>query len=307
MNSKTVSRLVTGATTITGLSATGAILLSPRFMPGLYEREMFQPESGNVSMDAIEHFDTVPKEEVWLPTHGGVTLNGWMFRNPKAVDGKMILYFHGSAGNIAWRLPMIELLLRQNLSVFVYSHRGFGRSTGSPTLAHLRHDALVPYEYLIGLGYGPDQITAFGESMGNYIVAYLVSQGARFQRWIHQAGFYSLERIAKDTFPGLRVFPSFLWPDAETQPYVVLQGVHPPVLFFHGMQDEIVPFAHAQDLFRVTSGQKVFVPLPKTRHAEFGGTDARLFIRALRDFSSGKLDGVQSIGVCKPDLLVKAA
>lgn len=73
----------------------------------------------------------LPLEDVWLSVDDTVTVFGWFV---DAGPGRpVVLWCHGNAGNISYRLDNLGELYRRGLSIFIFDYRGYGRSTGSPS------------------------------------------------------------------------------------------------------------------------------------------------------------------------------
>ena len=65
-------------------------------------------------------------EDVTIDTDDGVSLNGWYI--PHAESNRVLLFFHGNAGNISHRRESIEIFHNLNLNVFIIDYRGYGKS-----------------------------------------------------------------------------------------------------------------------------------------------------------------------------------
>src|SRR6185312_14741722 len=68
----------------------------------------------------------LPLEDVWFQAADGTKLFGWYVEADSG--GPVLLWCHGNAGNIINRLENIRLLFRQNMSLFVFDYRGYGKS-----------------------------------------------------------------------------------------------------------------------------------------------------------------------------------
>lgn len=250
--------------------------LSPRFQPGLYEPKLFNPDQGNGSQADLRAFKEVENEEIFFPTSGGATLHGWIYLKP---DSRKILLIHpGNAGDIAGRLFLTELLLTSGASVFQYEPRGFGLSSGQPSLKSFAEDGLAAYDYLASVrGYSAGSIVLYGMSLGSGVATYVSSERKAGGLIIH-AGFSSLERLAKEKMPVLEIYPSWLFPNPSMDNAEILQGSHPPLLILHGEKDAVIPVAHAWELADQASEPKRFVRFPDSGHWTFDADDIQLFL-----------------------------
>ena len=61
--------------------------------------------------------------------------HGWFIKGNyknSVTENKCILFFHGNAGNISFRLQYIEKLYELGFSLLFFDYPGFGLSTGTP-------------------------------------------------------------------------------------------------------------------------------------------------------------------------------
>lgn len=107
-------------------------------------------------------FDVRP-QDLYIGNGQGDTLHAWYLKAPGAT--KIVVYHHGNGANIPTRYSQLQALLRSGVSVLAYDYRGFGRSTGSVSLAGTVQDGRKVNEYVCEkLGYSPEAIINYGES-----------------------------------------------------------------------------------------------------------------------------------------------
>ena len=115
---------------------------------------------------------------------------------------------------------------------------------------------------MIGLGYSPDQIILYGESLGSGINAE-ISQRRKVKALIIDSGFTSLIEVGKEKIPIFCLYPKFLLPPPSM---LVRQSLHDlPCLIIHAQQDEIIPFHHAIELHKADPNSTLIV-LPSSSH-----------------------------------------
>ena len=85
-------------------------------------------------------------ENVALHTSDGTRLHGWYIPHPDS--DRVLLFFHGNAGNISHRGESIAIFHRLGLNVFIIDYRGYGQSEGKPSEAGLYDDARTAWQYL---------------------------------------------------------------------------------------------------------------------------------------------------------------
>ena len=138
-------------------------------------------------------------ENITLKTVDGVKLHGWYIPNQNSE--RVLLFFHGNAGNISHRRDSIEIFHRLGLNVFILDYRGYGNSTGKPNEEGLYLDATAAWGYLTGeKGFNPDQVLIFGRSLGGAVAAKLASE-VQARGLILESTFSSAREFARFVFP----------------------------------------------------------------------------------------------------------
>jgi hypothetical protein len=265
------------------------IVLSPRIVPFLYSGRVFYPiPCPDMKYDGPPIHGVIP-EDVYFNAPNGNRLHGWYFKSP---GSKYIAVVnHGNRGNISTmsHLVPVVLLLSSGVSALLYDYEGYGCSQGKPSAKGILADGKAAYNFTIEkLGYKPQQIIEYGESLG-CAVAGRLSVCNPCAGVILQSGFASLERIGKEVMPIVSIYPSFLFPLPRLDTAQILKQPHPPLLILHGKQDTVVPFAHAETLYESASPPRQLVALPNTAHHDLlmHEHDAKLAVDAIRQFVSG--------------------
>lgn len=268
------------------------LCLSPRVLPGLYTHRLFHPDKDNgtvLDVSNLAKFNAVPNRPIDFTARDGSRLRGWIFSANQITNlnpsGKVFLVCPGNAGDIPKRLEFIKLLLSTGASVFTYEPRGFGKSDGRPTIAHICEDGESAYDYLTGvLGYKANQIVIYGISLGSTVATHLSTVRAA-SGLILQSGFASLPRIAREHVPFLKIYPNWLFPHGPSLNNVdILEKNTLPLLIMHGGQDEIIDASHSQEMFHHATGSKQFVLCPSSTHVNIDPVDSALFKTTLVSF-----------------------
>ncbi|MBI4532878.1 MAG: alpha/beta hydrolase [Candidatus Melainabacteria bacterium] len=271
---------------ISNLAALGVVYaaLSPRIATHLYGAMLFHPDKHPLGNYQIEQINGFERQEIFFAGVNGKQLHGWLFKNP--ATSKVILFSHGNAGNLTYRVELIRLLLTCGASVFVYDYQGYGMSKGNPSLKGICHDAQAAYDYLVNEQKVPaHSIILYGESLGGGVACELASRRP-CAGIILQSAFVSLRRIGIEALPFVCIYPSWLFPKPELNALAFLQNEHPPVLILHGQRDEVVPFAHAQELYEQGNGAKYFAPLPNAGHSDLAEMEGEAYAKAVSAFLS---------------------
>src|SRR5258706_11613735 len=117
-------------------------------------------------------------EEVTLDTKDGERVIAWHV--PPLGDKPVLLYFHGNAGALRYRIDRFRSLIangssRNGLGLIAVSYRGFGGSTGRPSEDGLLRDAAAAYDFAAKL-YPAERIAIWGESLGTGVAVAMASE-----------------------------------------------------------------------------------------------------------------------------------
>lgn len=133
--------------------------------------------------------------------HNQDKYHGWYLKGNyknSITENKCILFFHGNAGNISFRLNYIEKFYELGFSIMIFDYPGFGFSTGIPTENSCIQSANLFYQYLINEEkYISNNIIFYGESIGGSIAASL-SNIYNIKYLILQSTFTDIKEIIKN-------------------------------------------------------------------------------------------------------------
>ena len=190
-------------------------------------------------------------EDAWFTSADGTRLHGWFVphENPRAV----VLFNHGSGGNITHRDHRLRQLHALGAAVLCYDYRGFGRSGGSLGGEEgLLADARAARAWLAShTGVSETDIVQFGRSLGGGIAVDLAAKdGAR--GLLLEATFTSLPEVAAH---------HYWW--APVQQYMTYRlksidkigDYEGPMLQSHGGADDVVPLEQARRLFEAAGSE----------------------------------------------------
>jgi len=219
----------------------------------------------------------VDYQDVSIEASDGIRLHGWFM--PGDSD-RVLLFFHGNAGNISHRLDSIRQFLQLGLSVLIIDYRGYGQSDGRTTEQGIYRDADAAWHYLTETrGTPQERVVVFGRSMGASAAAYLA---AHYQplALIVESSFTSVPDIAGEYYPWLPV----RWLSRlrhSTEDFVRKAGS--PILVIHSRDDEIVPFRHGEAIFTAAREPKAFLEI-RGSHNDAFLRDERNYLDGLRSF-----------------------
>ena len=220
-----------------------------------YENSMiFQPDQiseldANKIIGTNNHDNRISNQRI--KTIDGEVLDCLFYKNEEYPD-KLLLYFHGNAGNIYDDIELLPKLGKKN-SVLIWDYRGYGLSTGTPTEADIHTDILAVWFYVTEqLNYKPQNIVFYGRSLGCSFALWLgkkiIKSGGELPKSIIiESGFYNLKDIANEMI----IFSGYLTNSKlDNISYIQKINKHIPLLFIHSQDDEIIGIHHALKLLQ---------------------------------------------------------
>jgi fermentation-respiration switch protein FrsA (DUF1100 family) len=228
-------------------------------------------------------------EDVRIQTNDGQSIAGWFLPAPAsnaaqaaplAADGRTLLFLHGNAGNISHRLDSLAYFHRLGFAVLIIDYRGYGQSTGKPSVKGTLIDARAAWDWLLAQkGVRPASIVIFGRSLGGAVAAGLAGEtnpGAL----IMESSFTSMYDVAKGLYPFL---PVSLFLPQDYDSIKSLRDGSFPLLVVHSADDELIPFALGEAVFNAYSGPKQFLRISGSHNAGFQ-TDKIRYLAGLESF-----------------------
>jgi fermentation-respiration switch protein FrsA (DUF1100 family) len=271
--------LVAGLVTFVMLFEDRFIYFPSKYPEGDWDVERLQAGRAGVSSKI---------EDVWMTAADGVRLHGWYCTPQQTVgedssltpNGMTLLWFHGNAGNLSHRYPVIEKLLEQRIAVFIVDYRGYGRSEGSPSEEGLYMDARAAWDYLLGeRKIKPGNIIVFGDSLGGAVAIDLATK-VEPAGLIVQSSFTSIKDMAAQVMPFLPGFIVRTKMDSINK----IARVRSPKLFIHSPDDEMVPYRLGRQLYDASSPPKQFYEVKGASHNAMDLIGGRAYFDAIGDF-----------------------
>jgi len=215
--------------------------------------------------------------DTYFKTADAKNINGWFI--PAKDSRYTILFFHGNAGNISYRLDKIRILNSLGLNVFMIDYRGYGRSEGKPSEKGVYLDANAAYDYLVKIKkISPDSIIVYGESLGGAVAIELCSR-INTKALITEETFTSIRDMSRLVYPYL---PSFFVSDSFNS-LLRIDKIEMPKLFIHSRNDDIVPFELAEKLYKKAKEPKRLAIIYGDHNGAFLESEKE-YTNALRNF-----------------------
>jgi fermentation-respiration switch protein FrsA (DUF1100 family) len=213
-------------------------------------------------------------EEVVLDTSDGEKIIAWHV--PPRRDRPVVIYFHGNAEIVAWKVERHRALISDGTGLVALSYRGYAGSTGEPTEDGLHRDAAAAYAFAVAR-YSPERIVLWGHSLGTGVAVKLASERP-IGKLILEAPYTSTADVAALTFPFV---PVRLLMRDQFRSDQRIGRVTAPVLVLHGARDDVIPIAFGERLFGLVGARKKFVRFPDGGHIDL---DAHGALAAVREF-----------------------
>lgn len=197
----------------------------------------------------------IKHEEVFIKTEDNETLHGYFFPSKEHTD-KVVLYLHGNGDNVGgWYAGPVHIQNHMSINALLIDYRGYGKSTGKPTISGVIKDAFAMYKYLIDRGYKRENISLYGRSLGGAVALELANK-EKVRSIVLQSSFTSLRDVARDLYPYV---PSFVIENKLLNSASLIKNIHVPVLIGHGSNDEMIPVNHAHRLYELANEPKKLI------------------------------------------------
>lgn len=213
----------------------------------LQDKLIFHPGKTELS---YQYSVKTPFEERWIPLND-IKLHSILFKSEKHKG--LILYFHGNASTLVeWAEIAEEINKSLDWDVWMIDYPGYGKSEGAIQSEEQLHN-MAKSLYDKAVQEFPNQrLMIFGRSLGTGIAIKLASEN-KSEGLILEAPYYSIERVARERYPiippGLVKYPlrSYEW----------FLRVTCPILMFHGVEDQTIPYQQGKDLSELNSKAKL--------------------------------------------------
>lgn len=240
------------------------------------EKNFIRPDSltGAVPKERLDQaalqtvVPTATLSEQSVPSAADVTLHGVFMGRPDAVAA--VLYFGGNAFHLDQSAKALAANVSScRLNILVFDYRGYGRSSGAPTVANLQEDALNLFDH--ANAQFPGQVFVHGHSLGSFVAAY-VAQRRPVRGLV-------LEATANNVLDWTRAnVPWYLSPFVDIELAPSLRGIdntqalalfEQPSLILAGAMDRVTPERLGRKVFDAIPGpSKKIVVVNGAHHSD---------------------------------------
>ncbi|WP_224243199.1 alpha/beta hydrolase [Hyalangium gracile] len=209
------------------------------------------------------------------------------YRAERHPGARTLLHFHGNGEVVDDYVPdFVEMFLSMGVNVFLAEYRGYGGSTGTPSLARMLEDTEPLFR---ALGLPEERLVVFGRSVGSIYAIELAARHPRIAGLILESGIADpLERIL------LRVQPQEIGTTLEAMTSEArrlldhqqkLSRYPGPLLVLHAEHDSLVDASHARRNHAWAAGaDKTLRLLPRGDHNSILPANREEYLGALRTF-----------------------
>lgn len=205
-------------------------------------------------------FHAEDMQQLTLHTADGLFLNAWY--KPATHNQPTLLYLHGNAGHIGYRMPLVRSFLSSGFGVLLLEYRGYGGNKGQPSEQGWYTDGRSAVQFLQQQGVATDHLVLYGESLGSGVATQLATEFP-ICALVLQSPFTSLSALARYHYPWI-----FIKPWEKFDSLARISTIKAPLLILHGKQDQIVPFVQGLTLFNQANEPKRLVALENRGHVD---------------------------------------
>ena len=227
----------------------------------LFQRKLQYLPNGHITK--ISDYSLEGFEEKTLTTSDNQKILSWY--KAALPEEKLIVYFHGNAGNMADRSYKFDDFAANGFGVLAISYRGYSGSEGKPTEKNLIADSEAALNFLLDNNYTLQDLIFYGESLGSSVAVQLA---ARFDPYalILESPFSSAADIGQKPY---WFMPVKLMMHDKFESIKFTSKISAKTLIFHGTADEVVPYSQGQELFNSFESKKKFITLQEAGHLDF--------------------------------------
>ena len=205
--------------------------------------------------------------ETWVDTPDSERLQLW-YRQADA-DKPTLVYLHGNAGNLGTRKRLITDLGNDGRGLVIFSWRGYGQSSGSPSEQGMYTDARAVFDWLESQGFPSSDLYLYAESLGTGVAVQLGTE-RDFGGIILAAPYTSIAAMAKADYPWLPVDGLL---NHRFDSISKIADVQEPLVVMHSEDDSVIAYRFGIELFDAAGQPKHLQAYTDRKHTGFYETD----------------------------------
>ncbi len=227
--------------------------------------------------DGLAAIET-PYDDVLIPVDDDTVIGARFHMESR--DSSNILFFHGNGEIVADYDELGRIYNQLGLNFMAVDYRGYGRSTGQPTVSAMMKDCHLIFDFVIQwlqkMRFS-GALIAMGRSLGSASVLELAAtRASQIDGLIIESGFAYAGPLL--TLLGIDI-KALGFTEVEGFGNVAKIAVFDkPLLIIHAENDHIIPFTDGQALYEASrSNTKTLLKIPEANHND-------IFMRGLRPY-----------------------
>jgi pimeloyl-ACP methyl ester carboxylesterase len=230
--------------------------------------------------------DTGPAtpEDVVIPVEGDIRIGARFYISAKTAPN--LLFFHGN-GEIATDYEdLAPLFAGAGLNFLPVDYRGYGRSTGTPSITAMMRDCHMIYEFVrerLGKEGCSGPLIVMGRSLGSAsALELLASYGDKIDAAVIESGFAHTRTLMN--LLGLNLKDFGLTEEDGFRNLDKVRTFGKPILIIHAEYDHILPFEEGRALYEASpSPDKKFLKIPGANHNDIFARGMKEYLEALKE------------------------
>ena len=221
-------------------------------------------------------------EELAIPVEGGETIGGRFYN--AAPGAPSILFFHGNGEIVADYADLAPLYVRLGVNFIPVDYRGYGRSTGSPTVTGMMRDCHYIFDFVKNLlkekGF-PGPLVVMGRSLGSASALELAAHYPdEVKALVIESGFAYILPLLR--LLGINAGNVGISEEGTFNHTAKIKKYKNPLLVIHAEHDHIIPFSDGEALFNAAeSPEKEFLAIKHANHNNIFQYGLREYIAAV--------------------------
>ncbi len=210
----------------------------------------------------------LPYKDLFFESSSGHRLHSWYLPATTTEKGT-VFFLHGNGENISTHIASVQWLPAEGFNVLLFEYRGYGLSTGKPTVSNVIEDIEMVYLWGLNNEWLTQPIFLFGQSLGGSIAAYAAATSdvikTNTNALVIEGAFAEYRTILREVLSASWLTTVFKYPlsilaPACYDPVDVISEISPmPVLIIHSTEDEVIPYHHGLELYQASEYPKRFI------------------------------------------------
>ncbi|MEJ2725401.1 MAG: alpha/beta fold hydrolase [Deltaproteobacteria bacterium] len=194
-------------------------------------------------------------EDIMIPVEEGVSIGARL--HPAQKPGPVMLFFHGNGEIVSDYDDIAPLYSRMGITFLPVDYRGYGRSTGKPTVTAMMRDCHVIFDFLQdrlrGRGYrGP--LIVMGRSLGSTSALELAAHyGEQIDGLVIESGLAYVGPLLR--LLGVPIENSGIREEDGFRNVEKIRLFSKPTLIIHAENDHIIPFSDGRALYEASTAE----------------------------------------------------